>query len=89
MDDRVTACDSELVGRMSKRAVGWLFISVSLLFPAMAISTLVFGALGDRDRSDWPIWTIVIVLLSAAVTVAYVWVFCSMRALRGPAPRDR
>ncbi len=69
---------------MSKRAKGWFFIWVSLLFPAIAISTLAFGALGDPDRSDWPIWTGVIVLLSAAVVVAYIWVFRSMRALRAP-----
>ncbi len=69
---------------MSRRTKGWVFIWVSLLFPAIAISTLAFGALGDPDRSDWPIWTVVIVLLSAAVFVAYIWVFRSMRAFRAP-----
>ncbi|WIB65813.1 hypothetical protein [Curtobacterium sp. MCBD17_040] len=71
---------------MSKRALGWVFISVSLVFPAMAISTLVFGALGDPDRSDWPIWTGVIAALVIGVTIAYVWLFRSMRALK---PRRR
>lgn len=74
---------------MSKRSAGWIFIWVSLLFPAMAISTLVFGALGDPDRSDWPIWTVLIVLLSVAVVVAYIWVFRSMRALRAPSRSGR
>jgi hypothetical protein len=76
------------VGTVSKRGVAWIYVWVSLLFPAVAVSTLVFEALGDPDRSDWPIWTAVVVLLSAAVVVAYVWVFRSMRALRGPR-RDR
>lgn len=77
------------MGTVSKRAVGWIYVWVSLLFPAMAVSTLVFGALGDPDWSDWPIWTVVIVLLSAAVVAAYAWVFRSMRALRGPGRSDR
>lgn len=74
---------------MSKRAAGRIYVWVSLLFPAMAVSTLVFGALGDPDRSDWPIWTVVIGLLSVAVVFAYLWLFRIMRALRGPGRRDR
>lgn len=76
--------DCSCVATMSKRAKGWVFIWVSLLFRAMAISTLVSGALGDPDRSDWLIWTVVIVLLSAVIVVAYIWVFRSTRALRAP-----
>lgn len=61
----------------------------SPLFPAMAVSRLVLGALGDPDRSDWPISTVVIVLPSGAVVTAYVWAFRSVRALRGWGRRDR
>jgi drug/metabolite transporter (DMT)-like permease len=61
------------------RQLGWVFVWVSLIFPIMALSTLVFGALADRDRADWPIWTGIIVALTAAAVIAYVWMFRAMR----------